>query len=73
MAVKEAKIEVTVTLELSEEQMRDIFESYDLKFTKKKVKELQEELDNAGDSVQMEMQEAFEEIIGNWVNDMCDE
>lgn len=70
MAVKEATVKYTITIELSEDQLRDIFESYDVKFTKKKVKELQDELDNAGDSVQMELEEAFEEIAGNLINDM---
>jgi hypothetical protein len=70
---KEATLKINITLELSEDQLRDIFDSYDIKFTKKKVKELQQELDNAGDSVQMELEEAFEEIVGNWVNEFFSE
>jgi chromosome condensin MukBEF complex kleisin-like MukF subunit len=73
MAAKEATLKINITLELSEDQLRDIFESYDIKFTKKKVKELQDELDNAGDSVQMELEEAFEEIAGNMINEFFSE
>lgn len=73
MAAKEAKVSVTVKLELSEEQLRDIFESYDIKFTKKKVKELDGEI-NENEAVWLsDLEESFEEIIGNWINEMFDE
>ena len=73
MAVKEAKIAVTVTLELDEDRLRDMFENYEVKFTKKKVKELNEEInDNEADWI-TEMEEAFEEIVGNWLSEMFNE
>jgi 5-methylthioribose kinase len=66
----EAKIEMTITMRLDEEQLRDIFDTFDIKFSKKKVKELQEELNQDFEQAyQAEFEEMFEEIVGNWLND----
>jgi hypothetical protein len=73
MAVKEAKITLTMTFEVDEEQLREIFESYDLKFTKKKVKELQSEMDYAQDNVQVDMEERFLEVVEEWIQNQFDE
>lgn len=73
MAATEAKVKVQVTLEINEEQLRDIFESYDIKFTKKKVKELNGEINDNEAVWFSDLEESFEEIVGNWLQEMFDE
>jgi hypothetical protein len=73
MAVKEAKITLTLTFEVDEEQLREIFENYELKFTKKKVKELQTEMDYSLDDIQVDMEEKFLEVVEEWIQNTCDE
>jgi transcriptional regulator of heat shock response len=73
MAVKEAKISLTITFEIDEEQLREIFDSYEIKFTKKKVKELQAEMDYGLDNVQVDMEERFQEIVEEWIQNQFDE
>ena len=63
-------IKVTVTFEMDEEQLRDLFESNDIKFTKKKAKDLQEELDFTEDSVQEQLEEQFEEIVDELIQEI---
>jgi hypothetical protein len=62
-------LKINVTLELDEEQLRDIFESLEIKFSKKKAKELQEEVDSIESDIQIMMQDTFEEIISNTISD----
>jgi protein associated with RNAse G/E len=73
MAVKEANLKITVSFEMDEEQLRDIFESLDIKFTKKKIKELQEEMELCQDSIQVDMEERFAEIVEEWIQSQFDE
>jgi hypothetical protein len=73
MAVKEAKITLTLTFEVDEEQLREIFENYELKFTKKKIKELQTEMDYSLDDIQVDMEERFLEVVEEWIQNTCDE
>jgi hypothetical protein len=73
MAVKEANLKLTITFEMDEEQLRDIFESCDIKFTKKKAKELQDEMDYGQDGVQVDMEERFAEIVEEWISNQFDE
>jgi hypothetical protein len=73
MAVKEAKITLTLTFEVDEEQLREIFENYELKFTKKKIKELQTEMDYSLDDIQVDMEEKFLEVVEEWIQNTCDE
>lgn len=55
-------IKITVDLELDEERLREIFEEQEIKFSKKKVTELQRDLDN-NEYVQETIEEAFEEFV----------
>jgi hypothetical protein len=69
----EAKLKISLTFEMDEEQLREIFDSYDLKFTKKKVKELQAEMDYGLDNVQVDMEERFQEVVEEWIQNQFDE
>jgi hypothetical protein len=51
-----------VTFELEEEQLRDLFEANDIKFTKKKAKEIQKAIDENFDYIVV-LEEAFSEMI----------
>lgn len=73
MAAKEAKLVITLTFEMDEEQLREMFEGYELKFTKKKVKELQSEMDYSLDTVQVDMEERFSEVVEEWIQNQFDE
>lgn len=73
MAAKEATLKITLTFEIDEEQLREMFEGYELKFTKKKVKELQSEMDYSLDTVQVDMEERFSEVVEEWIQNQFDE
>lgn len=61
-----AQIKVTVIME--EEQVKELFEERDIKFTKKKMKELQTMLDEDSS----EVDEAFSDIVDNMIADNYD-
>lgn len=60
-------LKLTFTLEMDEEQLREIFESVDIKFSKKKAKELQKDMEFNLDTVQMDLEERFSEIVEEWI------
>jgi hypothetical protein len=70
-------LKIKVEFTLDEDQLRDIFESYDIKFSKKKVAELKKEIkdmmDNSGDFFEEELQSDFEDIIGNIISEIFGE
>jgi hypothetical protein len=72
-AAKEANIKLTLSFEIDEETLREVFENFELKFTKKKIKELQEDLDQNFDSVQVDMEERFQEVVEEWIQNYFDE
>jgi hypothetical protein len=63
-------IKFTVVFEIEEEELKDLFESNEVKFSKKKAKELQEELNNTDVDVQGVLQEAFEEIVSETIQEL---
>ena len=65
-------LKLTVTFELDEEQLRDIFENHEIKFSKKKVKEIQVALEEAQSDVQTNLEEQFEEIVAEIMTDLFD-
>ena len=73
MAAKEANLKITITFEIDEETLRDMFENYELKFTKKKIKELQEDMDYNLDNVQVELEERFHEIVEESIQNLFEE
>jgi hypothetical protein len=60
-------LKLTFTFEIDEEQLREMFDSYEIKFSKKKVKDLQKEMDYSLDDVQVDMEERFAEIVEEWI------
>jgi hypothetical protein len=61
-------VKVTLTFEMDEDKLREIFDDYDVKFTKKKAKELQTDLNLNLFQVEEDMWERFEEIVSEWVD-----
>jgi hypothetical protein len=55
-------IKISIDLELDEERLREIFEGQDIRFSKKKAKELQRDLDN-NEYIQETIEETFEEFV----------
>lgn len=55
-------IKISIDLELDEERLREIFEEQEIRFSKKKAKELQRDLDN-NEYVQEILEEKFEEFV----------
>jgi hypothetical protein len=65
-------LKLKFTFEMDEEQLREIFDSYDIKFSKKKVKDLQAEMELSLDDVQVEMEDRFAEIVEEWIQNTLD-
>lgn len=63
-------LKLTLTFELDEEQLRDIFESNEIKFSKKKVKEIQATLEETEMDIQSNLDEVFEEIVTEILTDL---
>lgn len=55
---------------MDEEQLRDIFENHDIKFSKKKVKEIKQDMEFNFDTVMLEMEEKFSEVFEEWLDNM---
>lgn len=55
---------------MDEEQLRDIFENHDIKFSKKKVKEIKQDMEFNFDTVMIEMEEKFSEVFEEWLDNM---
>lgn len=60
-------LKIVMEFEFDEEQMRETFDNNEIKFTKKKVKELKEVLDEIHSDTQSELEERLEEIISEQV------
>jgi hypothetical protein len=68
----EAKVTVDLTITIEQEQLEELFENYEIKFTKKKAKELAQDIRNNEDVWFSEIEEAFADIVGNWLQEMFD-
>jgi hypothetical protein len=66
-------LKIKLTFEMDDDQLRDLFEDREIKFTKKKVKELQDEMNHSIDSIQVDMEERFMEIVEEWIDNAFDE
>jgi hypothetical protein len=66
-----------VEFEIDEENLQDIFESYNVKFTKKKVAELKknikENMEISGDFIADALQSDFENVIGEFIGENFEE
>lgn len=65
-------LSLVIKFELDEEQLRDLFEAHDIKFSKKKVKEVQACLEETHSDIQMTLDEPFEEIVAEIITDLFD-
>jgi hypothetical protein len=63
-------IKLTLTFEMDEEQLRDLFESSEIKFSKKKAQELQDELEGTHDDVQVQLEDSFEEVVTDMIQEL---
>jgi hypothetical protein len=59
-----------IEFELDEEQLRDIFDSYDIKFSKAKMKQLKKEMNQGFEYVQTDMEERFQEVVEEWIQNL---
>ena len=63
-------IKITVVFEMDEETIKDLFEGNEIKFSKKKLKELQEDLDDTAPDVQEALEETFQEIVEERIQEL---
>ena len=63
-------IKITVVFEMDEETIKDLFEGNEIKFSKKKLKELQEDLDDTAPDVQEALEETFQEIVEEKIQEL---
>ncbi len=63
-------LKIKFEFELDEEQLREMFDDYEIKFTKTKAKELQKAMNFSSDDVQVEMEERFAEIVEEWIQNL---
>jgi len=73
-------LKIKVEFQIEEEDIQDIFESYDIKFTKKKLAELKRNLKENEDTdydfayeLQNELDDDFREFLGNFISSLFDE
>jgi len=73
-------IKIKIEFEIDEENIQDIFESYDIKFTKKKLAELKRNLKENADTdydfayeLQNELDDDFRDFLGNFISSLFDE
>lgn len=62
-------LKVTLNLELDEERLRDIFEGYEIKFSKAKIKRLKEMIEEVYPDIVEAMEAALEEQISELITD----
>jgi hypothetical protein len=67
-----ASLKITLHFEIDEEQLRDIFESYDIKPTKKKIAQLKRDMkeSEADNIIADNLSSDIENEIGDWINGM---
>jgi len=73
-------IKIKVEFQIEEEDIQDIFESYDIKFTKKKLAELKRNLKENADTdydfgyeLGNELDDDFREFLGNFISSLFEE
>ena len=66
-------LKIKLTFEMDEESIREVFENYEIKFSKKKLAELKADIKENEPNLQEELQERFEEVIAEWIENMFNE
>lgn len=67
MAAKTTDLKININLEIDEERLREIFEEQEIKFTKKKAAEINDDFENGFD--QDELNELFEEMFVSFLTE----
>lgn len=68
-----ANLKIKIEIEFDEEQVRDIFDSYDIKFSKKKLADLKRELKENPEWVRDDIESDIENTLGNIINELFGE
>ena len=63
-------IKITLTFEIDEEHLKELFEENEVKFTKKKAKELQHELEYNSEDIQIGLEDGFVEIVNENIHEL---
>jgi len=73
-------IKIKVEFQIEEEDIQDIFESYDVKFTKKRLDELKRAIKENADTdydfgyeLGNELDDDFREFLGNFISSLFEE
>lgn len=61
-------IKITVTFEFEEEQIKEIFEDYGIKFTKTKLKQLELAIQNRELELNFELEDQALSVLGDYIN-----
>jgi hypothetical protein len=62
-------LKVNLNLEMDEERLREIFDGYEIRFSKAKIKRLKEMIDDIMPDIIEVMEETLEEQIGDLITD----
>jgi hypothetical protein len=73
MRAGENFMKIKIEVEFDEEQMRDIFDSMDVKFSKKKLAELKREIKENPEWIRDEVEKDIEIAIQNIIGDLFGE
>lgn len=63
-------IKLVLTFEMDREAVKELFEANEIKFSVKKLKDLQEDLDYVSDDIQVQLEEQFEEIVNEKIQEL---
>lgn len=66
---KSLKLKVEITFELDEEQLQDLFERFDVKFNKNRVKKLKQLMEEVFPDIQEALEEELENQLGEIINE----
>lgn len=61
-------IKITVTFEFEEEQIKEMFEDYGIKFTKTKLKQLELAIQNRELELNFELEDQALSVLGDYIN-----
>lgn len=66
-------LKITLTFELEEDEIKEIFESYDIKFTKKKLAELKRSIKDQDIDLAYQVEDDVRSALGDAINDLFGE
>lgn len=63
-------LKLKLDIEIDEDTLRDIFEGQEIKFSKKKIKELQKDIGENEQAFIDEIYDSVEDAVSNWIVSM---